>query len=189
MATFTALYDACVLYSAPLRDLLMRLAMTDLFRARWTNQIHDEWIRKVLANRPDLTFEQLERTRTLMNAHVRDCLVNGYESLIDGLELPDPDDRHVLAAAIRTRASVIVTFNLDDFPAEVLEPLGVEVQHPDEFITHLIDLNPGVVCAAAKRQRASLKNPPRSVDEFLETLAQQRLPETVAHLREFAELI
>jgi len=189
MATFTALYDACVLYPAPLRDLLMRLAMTDLYRARWTDQIHDEWIRNVLANRPDLTAEQLDRTRELMNAHVRDCLVTGYESLIDSLVLPDPDDRHVLAAAIRTRASVIVTFNLSDFPEATLEPLGIEVQHPDEFITHLIDLNPGAVCAAAKRQRASLKNPPRSVDEFLETLAQQRLPETVAHLREFSELI
>lgn len=125
MATFTALYDACVLYPAPLRDLLMRLAMTDLFRARWTDQIHDEWIRNVLANRPDLTSEQLDRTRELMNAHVRDCLVTGYESLIDSLVLPDPDDRHVLAAAIRTRASVIVTFNLSDFPEATLEPLGI----------------------------------------------------------------
>lgn len=167
----------------------MRLAMTDLFRARWTNQIHDEWIRNLLANRTDLTSEQLERTRTLMNSHVRDSLVTGYESIIDGLNLPDPDDRHVLAAAIRTRAAVIVTFNLDDFPAEALEPLGIEAQHPDEFITHLIDLNPGAVCVAAKRQRASLKNPPRSVEEFLETLAQQRLPETVSFLRNFAELI
>ena len=189
MATFTALYDACVLYPAPLRDLLMRLALTDLFRARWTDQIHEEWIRNLLANRPHLTAEQLERTRTLMNSHVRDCLVTGYEPLIEGLALPDPDDRHVLAAAIRTRASVIVTFNLDDFPANVLEPLGVESQHPDEFITHLIDLNPAVVCAAGKRQRASLKNPPHTVEEFLTTLEKQRLPETVARLREFSELI
>ena len=154
MATFTALYDACVLYPAPLRDLLMQLALTDLFRARWTDQIHNEWIRNLLANRPELA-EQLERTRTLMNSHVRDCLVTGYEPLIEGLALPDPDDRHVLAAAIRTRASVIVTFNLKDFPANVLEPLGVESQHPDEFITHLIDLNPAAVCAAAKRQRSA----------------------------------
>lgn len=189
MATFTALYDACVLYPAPLRDLLMRLALTDLFRARWTDQIHDEWIRNVLQNRPDLKPEQLERTRMLMNAHVRDCLVTGYEPLIEGLTLPDPDDRHVLAAAIRTRASVIVTFNLDDFPRDAIEPFGIEAQHPDEFVTHLIDLNPGMVCAAVKRQRASLRNPPRTVEEFLETLAQQHLPETVAHLREFAELI
>ena len=143
MSTFTALYDACVLYPAPLRDLLMRLAITDLFRARWTDQIHEEWIRSVLEDRPDLTREQLERTKQLMNSHVRDSVVSGYEDLIDGLQLPDPDDRHVLAAAIRTRASVIVTFN------------GLEAQHPDEFITHLLDLNPAAVCSAAKKQRSA----------------------------------
>lgn len=101
MTHFTALSDACVLYPAPLRDLLMHLALTDLFRAKWTDQIHDEWIRSVLEQRPDLRREQLERTRQLMNAHVRDCLVTGYEDLIPALSLPDPDDRHVLAAAIR----------------------------------------------------------------------------------------
>jgi predicted nucleic acid-binding protein len=118
---FTALYDACVLYPAPLRDLLMQLALSGRFRAKWTNAIHDEWIRSLLRERPDLKPEQLERTRTLMNAHVRDCLVGNYESLISSLSLPDPDDRHVLAAAIRARADVIVTFNLKDFPAEALE--------------------------------------------------------------------
>lgn len=84
---------------------------------------------------------------------------------------------------------MIVTFNLDDFPAECLGKLGVEAQHPDEFITHLIDLAPGAVCAAAKRHRASLKKPPKTVEEYLGTLANQRLPETVSRLREFEELI
>lgn len=189
MATFTVLYDACVLYPAPLRDLLMRLALTDLFRARWTDRIHDEWIRNVLINRSDLKPEQLERTRELMNSHVRDSLVTGYEPLIESLDLPDPDDRHVLAAAIRTRASVIVTFNLKDFPADILERMGMEAQHPDEFISHLIDLNSGAVCLAAKQQRESLKNPPQTVEDFLSTLEQQKLPETVAHLRELSDLI
>ncbi len=124
-----------------------------------------------------------------MNSHVRDCLVTGYESLIEGLELPDPDDRHVLAAAIRTRAHVIVTFNLDDFPNSYLAPFGVEAQHPDEFITHLLDLSPGAVCTAAKRQRAALRNPPKSVDEFLAALGRQHLPETVLRLSEFEHLL
>lgn len=124
-----------------------------------------------------------------MNSHVRDCLVTGYEDLIEGLELPDPDDRHVLAAAIRTRASVIVTFNLSDFPNDYLAKFGLEAQHPDEFITHLLDLNPAAVCGAAKRQRAALMNPPKNVDEFLDALAHQHLPETVNRLREFGELI
>lgn len=189
MATFTALYDACVLYPAPLRDLLMHLALTDTFRARWTDRIHDEWIRNVLANRPDLKKEQLERTRSLMNANVRDCLVTGFESLIAGLELPDPDDRHVLAAAIRAGADVIVTFNLDDFPAERLEPYGIEAQHPDDFITHLLDLAPGAVCVAAKRHRESLHKPTKTVAEYLDCLARQQLPQTVARLAQFAEVI
>lgn len=103
MANFTAIYDACVLYPAPLRDLLMHLALTDLFRAKWTDAIHDEWTKSVLESRPDLTREQLERTRALMNIHVRNCLVTSYEDLIPSLTLPDPDDRHVLAAAIRGR--------------------------------------------------------------------------------------
>ena len=189
MATFTALYDACVLYPAPLRDLLMHLAMTDLFRARWTDQIHDEWIRSLLKNRLDLKSEQLERTRELMNSNVRDCLVTGYENLIEGLELPDPDDRHVLAAAIRAGVAVIVTYNLSDFPASHVEKYGIEAQHPDDFVTHLLDLAAPQVCTAVKRHRASLRNPPKTVDDFLDALAKQRLPETVSRLREYAELI
>jgi len=88
MASFTVLFDACVLYPAPLRDLLMRLAMTDLFRARWSTAIHDEWTEAVLRTRPELKA-QLQRTRQLMDAHVLDCLVTGYEPLIQTLELPD----------------------------------------------------------------------------------------------------
>jgi predicted nucleic acid-binding protein len=182
MANFTVVYDANVLYPAPLRDLLMRLALTDMFRARWTDDIHDEWIRNVLEARPDLTREQLERTRELMNANVRDCVVEGYQSLIPGLELPDPDDRHVLAAAILANASVIVTFNLRDFPAAQVEQYGIEAQHPDEFITYLIDLNQAKVCAAAEEQRRSLRQPPKTVEEYLETLLRQGLPQTATLL-------
>ncbi|MBI1374502.1 MAG: PIN domain-containing protein [Phycisphaera sp.] len=189
MDSFTALYDACVLYPAPLRDFLMHLAVADLYRARWTDQIHDEWIDALLEKRPDLKRAQLERTRDLMNAHVRDCLVTGYESLIDGLDLPDPDDRHVLAAAIRAGASVIVTFNLKDFPTDRLEPYGIEAQHPDEFIMHAIDLWPGAVCAVAKHHRSILKNPPKTVGQYLDTLARMELPNTVAQLRQFDELL
>jgi predicted nucleic acid-binding protein len=118
--SFTAFLDACVLYPAPLRDLLMELAVADLFRAKWSTQVHEEWIEAVLAERADLTRERLQRTRTLMEAHVRDALVSGYEELIESLDLPDPDDRHVLAAAIRGRADLIVTANLKDFPADRL---------------------------------------------------------------------
>ena len=189
MTHFTALFDACVLYPAPLRDLLMHLALTDLFRAQWTDQIHDEWIRSVLEQRPDLRREQLERTRQLMNAHVRDYLVTGYEDLIPALNLPDPDDRHVLAAAIRAGADVIVTYNLHDFPDAALGPYGIDAQHPDEFVAHLVDLAPQSVCIAGKRQRQSLRRPSATVQEFLTTLERQGLPQAVAALRQFAELL
>jgi len=124
-----------------------------------------------------------------MNSHVRDCLVTGYEPLIDGLQLPDADDRHIVAAAIRTRADVIVTFNLKDFPSASLAGFGIEAQHPDEFVSHLIDLAPGAVCAAAKRQREGLRSPPKSVEEYLDALSRQHLPETVMRLSEFRHLL
>ena len=119
MTSFTVVYDASVLYPAPLRDFLMWLALADLFQARWTNEIHQEWIRNVLKNRPDLTLIQLDRTKNLMNSNVRDALITGYEPLIPTLILPDINDRHVLAAAIHGRADFIVTFNLKDFPTSL----------------------------------------------------------------------
>ena len=88
MASFTAIYDACVLHPAPLRDLLLRVALTDLFRARWTEEIHAEWVRSVLDRRPDLKPEQLRRTRELMDRSVPDCLVTGHEGLVESLKLP-----------------------------------------------------------------------------------------------------
>jgi predicted nucleic acid-binding protein len=163
IVAFTALYDACVLYPAPIRDVLMHLALADIYRARWTNAIHEEWIRSVLKNRPDLTRAQLERTRDLMNAHARDALVQGFEDVIPSLSLPDPDDRHVLAAAIHGRADVIVTYNTKDFPAETTASYGIEIQHPDEFLIHVLDLAPGAVLEALKRLRQSLKNPPVAI--------------------------
>lgn len=189
MSHFTALYDACVLYPAPLRSLLMYLAMTDLFRAKWTDAIHEEWMRNVQADYPDISRAKAERIRDLMNAHVRDCLVSGYEDLIPTLTLPDPDDRHVLAAAIRAQAEIIVTSNLSDFPAAILNQHGIEAQHPDAFIQRLLEFAPASVCGAAKNQRESLKNPPKTVEQYLESLQRQGLTQTVAALRKFTEWI
>jgi predicted nucleic acid-binding protein len=156
----------------------MHLALLDLFRAKWTEAIHAEWIRNVLESRPDLTAEQLARTKKLMNAHVRDCLVEGYESLIETLELPDENDRHVLAAAIHAKADLILTFNLKDFPPETLAKYAVEARRPDEFIVSLLKADAEKVCLAAERQRRSLKNPPKNREEFLQTLRGQNLFET-----------
>ena len=185
----TVVYDACVLYPAPQRDFLMHIALTDLYRAKWTDQIHEEWIRNLLKNRSDLSIEQLTRTRNLMNAGVRDCLVTGYEGLIRTLKLPDPDDRHVLAAAIWARADINVTLNLKDFPDKALEPYGIEAQHPDDLLDNQFELASDKACLAAKRNRMSLKNPPKNVDEYLATLEAQGLGKTASRLRQFAALI
>lgn len=163
----------------------MWLALTDLYRARWSNDIHEEWIRNVLKNRPDLKREQLERTRDMMNANVRDCLITGHEPYIETITLPDPSDRHVVAAAIKSGASLIVTFNLKDFPASALAPLDIEAQHPDDFIAHQIDLHIAKVIEAAANHRRSLRNPPKTADEYLDTLLKQELVETVKALRKF----
>lgn len=189
MATFTALFDACVFYPAPLRDLLLRLAETEMFRARWTTEIHDEWSRNLLANRKDLEKTRLDRTIELINQSFPDCLVAGYKPIEAGLNLPDPTDKHVLAAAIRCNAGVIVTYNLKDFPAKELDQYGVEAQHPDEFILHLHSLDPNAVFAAVKRQRMGLKNPPVTTEELLNTFLKQELAGTVAELQRAAELL
>lgn len=189
MSNFVAVYDACVLYPAPLRDLLMRLALSGLYRARWTERIHQEWMRALLQKRPDLTLQKLEWTRQQMDAAIPDCLVSGYEALEATLTLPDANDCHVLAAAIRCQASTIVTYNLKDFPEAVLAQHGISAQHPDEFLEHAFDLNQAALCAAVRDQRASLKNPPKNVDELFDTYLQQGLATTVAALRPLAGLL
>ena len=140
-SNFTAIYDACVLYPAPLRDLLMQLALSDLYQARWTEKIHEEWMRNVLENRPDLSEEQLTRTKNFMDRSVRDCLIEGYEFIIPSLNLPDPDDRHILAAAIKGQADIIVTMNLKDFPNSILGEYEIQAQHPDIFIQSISNMS------------------------------------------------
>ncbi|WP_454689844.1 PIN domain-containing protein [Achromobacter aloeverae] len=186
---FTVVYDACVLYPAPLRDFLMWLGLSGRFRARWSEQIHEEWKRNLLINRPDLTREQLDRTSALMDRAIPDGLVTDHESLIDGLSLPDVDDRHVLAAAIRCNASVIVTFNEKDFPSQALAPFGIEAQHPDEFVENLFDLDPAAVVAAAQRQRAQLKSPPMDVNHYLDVLLRQGLVQTCKSLAVYRAIL
>jgi predicted nucleic acid-binding protein len=189
MANFTAVFDACVLYPAPLRDLLMSVATTEQFRARWTQEIHSEWTRNLLKKREDLSEEQLQRTVELINQAVPDCLVENYEGYIDSLELPDPDDRHVLAAAIKCQADVIVTNNLKDFPKEVMEQYQIDIQSPDTFLSHLFDLNPPAFCTAVRQQRERLQNPNHTAEELLDIFYNQGLPMTVNKLKEVIELI
>jgi predicted nucleic acid-binding protein len=179
---FTVVYDASVLHPASVRDLLVRLAQTGLFRARWSNQILDEMVNSVLRRQPDLDPARLARTRDLMCRAVADCMVEDFDPLIEGLDLPDPDDRHVLAAAIKCHAQVIVTENLRDFPDTVLDPYGIEAQRADEFVLHVIELAPAAVAAVLQRQADALVNPPQSLDELLDRLRSNGLDRAVAAL-------
>jgi hypothetical protein len=166
----------------------MHMALAGLFRAKWSAAVHEEWISNLLKNRPDLTREKLERTRQLMDKATIDSLVEGYEDLIPSLSLPDENDRHVLAAAIRGEAQVIVTMNLKDFPSEVLQLYGIEAQHPDEFILQLVEIAPDLVLEAAETHRRSLRNPSKSSEEFLASLEAQGLPKSVAAMRTLLQL-
>jgi len=183
MARLVAFLDANVLYPAGLRSFLMYLAVAGVFQAKWSKDVHEEWISNLLIDRPDLTRRQLDRTRRLMDEGARGALVKGYESLIPRLTLPDAKDRHVLAAAIKARANVIVTSNLKDFPLRVVQRFNIEPQHPDAFILRLIELAPQEVRIAAEAHRESLKNPPMTVEEYLAMLKLQGIPLCVASLR------
>jgi hypothetical protein len=189
VANFAVVYDACLFYPAPLRDLMIRLAQTRRFRALWTERIRQEWISALLRQRPELDPHRVARTSQLIDRAVPDCLVTGYESLIDDLELPDPNDRHVLAAAIRAGAQCIVTLNLKDFPPEALERFDIFARHPDDFVLDLADLEPGVVITAAKQQRAALRNPPMTPSAFVDCLRRQGLTGVAGFLEEEIELI
>ncbi len=177
------------MYPAPLRSYLLYLAQTGLYRARWTDQIHDEWVRNLLQNNPDLDKPKLERTRKLMDAHMPDCLIEGYESLVESIELPDLDDRHVVAAAIKGQAEGVITFNLKDFPDEHLAAYELSAIHPDTFLSDMFELSPSAAIQAAQRQRMALKNPTMGVDDYLDSLLRQKLPTFISKLSKFANLL
>lgn len=168
--TTVAVLDACVLYPPSLRDLLMWLATVRVYAPRVTEDIHAEWIRAVLADNPELTPAQLDRTRRLINQVTPECLVSGYEARIPALSLPDADDRHVLAAAIKAGATRIITFNLTDFPPSVLQAHSVQAIHPDPFLCALWDKKPELFGRGVAAHRASLQNPPKTLKDYEATL-------------------
>jgi predicted nucleic acid-binding protein len=179
---FVVLYDASVLYPSTLRDLLIRIAQARLVQAKWSNQILDEVFDNLREHRHDLNLDSLDRTRKLMICAVRDCLVMGYEPLIDALELPDPDDRHVLAAAIRARAQVIVTNNLKDFPLDRLTQWDIEPKSADDFVLDQIDLDAKVVWSCVQQIADTWRNPPGTFGDVLRSLERCGLLRSVAEL-------
>ena len=189
-ARYTAILDACVLYPATLRDLLLSLARDGLYHARWSDRIQDEWVRSLLKRRPDLEEAALRRTCALMAQAVPDSVVQGWQHIEPDLTgLPDADDRHVLAAAICGHADAIVTFNLADFPAAALAPFGVEALHPDDFLLNQLDLNPIAALKSIKAMRARWRNPQLSALDLAAAIQKLQMPLVAARLREVAELI
>lgn len=170
MTSFTALLDANILYLALMRDIFLQLAVDGLVRAKWTADIHRESINALHRNEPHRDRPTLERTRDRMGQATRDCLVTKYETLIPALDLPDPDDRHALAAAIVGRCDVIVTFDLGDFPERSVAPYGIEVLHPDTFLSNHLDLMPGTFCTSVRMMRARQVTPHISVQDHLAIL-------------------
>lgn len=178
-----ALLDANVLYGATTRSVLLYLAIGGVFRPRWSDAIQDEWTAALLRERPDIEASRIARTRDLMERHFPEATVAGYEPLIATLDLPDPDDRHVLAAAIQAGASVIVTANLADFPADVLASHDIRVEGPDQFVSGMLDADAPSVVSALALDRANLRNPPMTGTEYLTALERAGLTGTAAALR------
>lgn len=187
---YTAFLDANVLFSAAIRDICMEVALANMYRAKWSADVHREWIEAVSRKRPDLKRINLERTRDLMDQSIPSALVAGYEQLIECIPLEkDPDDRHVVAAAIVGRCDVIVTNDLSHFPKDKLRTFDLEVQRPDDFLANHLDLEPGTFCTAVRTARVTKKNPPYTVEEYLLNLTEHGLVVTAARLRQYARLL
>lgn len=187
--SIVAVYDACVVFPPSLRDFLVWLGITGVCRPRWSNMIHEEWIRSVLAKHPEIEIAQLNRCRNPMDSNLPNALIVGFEHLIPSISLRDQNDRHVVAAAIHAEANFIVTFNLRDFPREALAAHRLVPIHPDAFVVQLLLSDPERVRRAVQRQRASLKRPKKSVEEHLKTLTAVGLPETSSMLLPFSKLL
>ena len=177
--------DANVLYSASLRRLLLQIGTSGEIIPFWSERIQNEWTRNLLKNRPDIKRESLERTRRYMAFHFPKGQVQGYESIIPTLWLPDPNDRHVLAVAIHAKAKYIVTFDLNHFPSTILQTYNIEAVSPDELVMRLIQKRPERILDVVKIHRQSLARPPKTVEEYLATLEEQGLAKTAAFLREY----
>ena len=178
-----AVYDACILYPFHLRNIIVQVGIDRLVHARWTEEIHDEWMRNVAANAPGLSVERLGVTKQLMNIALPTATVVGYEKHIQTVSLPDPDDRHVLAAAIEADASHILTWNLRDFPASALKKHGLVRQTPDAFLAGLYDQAPQLLLASLANARRNLSRSSPSAEGFIDMLRDQKLVQLVNRLR------
>ncbi len=185
---FVVILDANVLYPFRVRDTLLRFAEAGLFRARWSPTIMDEWTRNLLAKRPDMEPSIRSQIAAMERAFPESC-VSGAEGLIPALELPDANDRHVMATAIRAGAEHIVTENLKDFPDEALAPFGITAVTPDDFLSSTFELYPGEALSTLRAMRRDYRNPPFSPGEFIFELQRKGLPKLASMLKEHIDLL
>ena len=178
----TVFLDACVLYPAYLRDILCQLAYDDLFVIKWSERVHQEWIRNLFKNRPDIREESLVRLKNKMIDSFMDSLVEDFEDIEKELNLPDKDDNHVLAAAIKSNSKVIVTANIKDFPNDLLSNYNILAQHPDDFLVTLANLHKSEFLSSLKTIRARMKTPKMSAQEYCKSLSKYEIPKTVEFL-------
>ena len=181
---YTVVVDANVLYDASARDLLIRFSARGLVRVRWTDDILDECFHSLRRNRPGISEERWLRIRKLMCDAIPDCLITGYEPLIEAIQLPDIGDRHVVAAAIKSDAQAIVTYNIRDFPEGSIGRYDVEVTHPDDFFVNQIDLIPAAAVRIIQELAGDLKAPPKTPVEVVDGLEARGLAVTASRLRE-----
>ena len=188
ISTFTVFIDANVFFGARLRSLVLFMAQSKMFRARWTEKVHEEWMRNV-AEKRQIDISKLEKIRGCMDRAVLNCLVTGYESLVENFQLPDPDDRHILAAAVKTRADMILTFNARDFPERVVEPLGIEICDPDEFLLDLFGISEELFIEYVKADFEHYKAPAIAFANYVEDLRKAGVPKTAKLIEELRILI
>ena len=184
-----AVLDANVLYGAFGRDVLLRLASAGLYRPRWTARIESEWVGALLATRTELAPERLARTCAAMARAFPDAEVTGFEAHEAALALPDPDDRHVVAAAVESGAGEIVTWNLRDFPPAALGPFGIEAVSPSAFVGSMVEADLGRVVEALRQHRAGLQRPPLTTEEYTRHLERAGLTSLAMTLRDRGEAI
>ena len=185
---YTAVLDACVLFSRLQRDVLLSLAHADLYTARWTQDIEREWASSLVEKYPDAA-DKIPRLVEHMREAIPDCLIVDYAPLITSIQLPDESDRHVLAAAIRGNADAIVSLNTKDFPAAVLATFDIDIQTPDQFVLNQIMLNPPKALTAIKKMRERWERPSMLAADMVDLFEKRQLPQTAAHLRDVLDLI
>lgn len=186
---YTAVLDACVLHPVFVRGALLWFAAERLYRPLWSADILDEWQRSLVRKFPDAPAERFAAQRALIESEFEDAMVSGYGGIAPGLDLPDPDDRHVLAAAIIGRADAIITANLKDFPQAQTLPFNVEVIHPDDFLVNAIDLETGRALSALRRHREALSTSAPSPTEYLDRFERCGLIQTRQRLQSVVDLL